>query len=99
MYRAVIKSPMIFEMLVTVVNELPKSLSGISSETCNEKALKCIVLFRMGFYTFTLLLSKSGVSSVVVFIGCLVGDIEFIDPLDADPTPCADADDAWKMQE
>lgn len=33
-----IKSPKIFEIFVTVVNELPKSLSGITSETCNNKA-------------------------------------------------------------
>lgn len=50
MYRTVIKSPMIFEMLVTVVNELPKSLSGISSETYNQRALKSIVSIWTWFY-------------------------------------------------
>lgn len=43
---------------------------------------------------FTLDLSKSGVSSVVVLIGCLVGETALTEPLDADPTPRADADEA-----
>lgn len=45
-------------------------------------------------FWFTFDLSKSGVSSVVVLIGGRVGDMAFIDPLEAEPTPCADADDA-----
>lgn len=43
---------------------------------------------------FTFDRSKSGVSSVVVLIGGFVGEIALIDPLDAVPAPCADADDA-----
>jgi hypothetical protein len=39
-------------------------------------------------------LSKSGVSSVVVLIGGRVGDMALIEPLDAEPTPWADADEA-----
>lgn len=39
-------------------------------------------------------LSKSGVSSVVVLIGIRVGENLFIALRDAEPTACADADDA-----
>lgn len=48
-------------------------------------------------YSLTFALSKSGVSSVVVLIGGFVGITAFTDPLDAEPTPCADAADAWKI--
>lgn len=44
----------------------------------------------------TFVRSKSGVSSVVVLVGCLVGEIAFITPLDAVPTPWAAADDAFE---
>lgn len=40
-------------------------------------------------------LSKSGVSSVVVLIGGRVGESALKAPRDADPTLCADAEDAW----
>lgn len=43
----------------------------------------------------TLFLSKSGVSSVVVFNGGLVGENLFMAVRDAVPTTCADADDAY----
>lgn len=44
----------------------------------------------------TLVLSKSGVSSVVVLIGDFVGELNALKaPREADPTLCADPDDAW----
>lgn len=68
-----------------------KVCQGFQVKPVNRKA-QHLFCFESDFHTFDL--SKSGVSSVVVFTGIFVGEIEFIDPLDAEPTPCADADDA-----
>ena len=89
----VIKSPKIFETFVTVVNELPKSLSGITRETFG-KALCKFNLYFLSLNLLTYDLSKSGVSSVVVLIGDFVAEKELIARLDADPILWADADDA-----
>lgn len=55
-------------------------------------------IFIKHFFCSTFERSKSGVSSVVVFMGGLVGKIAFTDPLDAEPTPWADADEACEFR-
>lgn len=93
----VIKSPTIVDTFVTVLKELPKSLSGMSSETCKGEKEWVKEVARGGLLTFDL--SKSGVSSVVVLIGGLVGENALMAPRDAEPTACADADEACEQNE